>query len=62
MGADEESYFNWLTLVDRVSETKRVSWDDVFMMNIYEFFNIVSYNKHKDNKFKEMKERCRRNS
>lgn len=57
MGADEESYFSWLALVDRVSETKRVSWDAVFAMNIYEFFNIVAYTKHKDNKLKEMKER-----
>lgn len=41
--------------MDRVSETKRVSWDEVFAMNIYEFFNIVAYTRHKDNKLKEMK-------
>ncbi len=30
-----------------MSESKRVSWDEVLDMNVYEFFNIVAYAKEK---------------
>ena len=39
--------WNWVYLVDCVSETCRCSWDEVFNKNIYEFFNILSYRKDK---------------
>ena len=39
--------------VDIVSQTKHVSWDDVFRMNIIEFFNIMCYYRDKQNWEKE---------
>lgn len=42
-----ERTYRWLGLIDTVSETKRVSWDDAYEMNVYEFFNIISYAKEK---------------
>lgn len=36
-----------------MSETTRKTWDDVFAMNVYEFFNIVSYIRWKNEKQKE---------
>ncbi|MBR0321151.1 MAG: hypothetical protein IIX08_02040 [Bacteroidales bacterium] len=36
-----------------MSATVRKSWDDVFSMNVYEFFNIVSYLRWKDEREKQ---------
>lgn len=47
------SSFQWFSLVDGVSETTRLNWNEVWMMNIYEFFNIVSY---RNEKFERQKE------
>lgn len=60
MESNEENYFGWLTLIDNVSELCREKWDDVFLKNIYEFFNLVSYLKHKNNKQKEQIEKWKR--
>jgi len=40
---------NWgyVRFVDRVSELTRKTWDEVFEMNVYEFFNIIAYAKDK---------------
>ena len=57
MGTDEESYFGWLALVDNVSGLTRDRWDDVFRKNIYEFFNLLAYLRHKNNKTKEQIEK-----
>ncbi len=46
-------YFGWLSLIDKVSATVRKSWDDVFSMNVYEFFNIVSYLRWRDEREKQ---------
>lgn len=37
----------WISLIDLVSETTRCRWDDVWEMNVYEFFNYVAYAKDK---------------
>lgn len=39
--------WGWIYQVDTVSETVRVSWDEVFKMNIIEFLNILCYIKDK---------------
>ena len=41
--SDAEKQFRWLSMIDAVSETTRLSWDAVYRMNIYEFFNIYFY-------------------
>ena len=50
-GAEESEGFSkkwqWIYLVDCVSEIARSSWDDVYAMNIYTFFNILSYRQDK---------------
>ena len=53
VGESEESYFDWLALVDNVGQLTRDKWDDVFKKNIYEFFNLLAFLKHKNNKEKE---------
>lgn len=35
--------WGWISWVDSVAETLRVSWDDVFNRGVVEFFNIVCY-------------------
>lgn len=60
MGENEERYFTWLALVDSVSQLTRDPWDTVFSKNIYEFFNLLSYLKHKSNKEKERIEKWKR--
>lgn len=57
MESNEEGYFNWLTLIDEVGELTRDKWDDVFKKNIYEFFNLVAYLKHKNKRRKEQIEK-----
>lgn len=41
--------WRWIRTVDRVSETCRCSWDEVFNMGVYEFFNILCYSIDKKN-------------
>lgn len=41
--------WKWISLVDRVSSTVRESWEKVFNMNVYEFFNILCYSIDKAN-------------
>lgn len=60
MGGNEETYFSWISLVDSVSQLTRDKWDDVFKKNIYEFFNLLAYLKHKSNKEKERIEKWKR--
>lgn len=57
MESDKGNYFGWITLVDNVGQLTRDKWDDIFSKNIYEFFNLVSYLKYKNNKQKEQIER-----
>lgn len=49
-----EDYYGWLSVVDKVSETVRESWDDVLKMNIYTFFNIWGYRNDKDKRTEEL--------
>ena len=55
--AATESYFGWLSWVSSVSEAQRISWDEVWKKDIYEFFNTVSFLKWKADKQKENIER-----
>jgi hypothetical protein len=32
-----------MAMIDAVSETTRLPWDEVYRMGIFEFFNIYSY-------------------
>lgn len=57
LGESEESYFGWLTLVDNIGQLTRDKWDDVFKKNIYEFFNLLSFLRYKNNKQKEQIEK-----
>ena len=57
MGEDETGYFSWLALVDNVGQLTRDKWDDVFRKNIYEFFNLLAYLKHKNKKINELTEK-----
>ena len=47
------SSFQWYSLIDGVSETTRESWNVVWGMGIYEFFNIVAYRNEKSERQKE---------
>ena len=60
MGEHQAKYFGWLELVDQVGQLTRDKWDDVFRKNIYEFFNLVSYIRHKNNKEKQQLEQWKR--
>ena len=54
-GTDEETgptasflkQWGWINNVDTVSETMRISWNEVFEMNIVEFLNVVAYTRDK---------------
>lgn len=55
-GGDEagaiEGFFqrwSWFYNVDIVSETLRISWDEVLQKSVVEFLNILSYRKDKNN-------------
>lgn len=59
-GGDEasgiEGFFqrwSWYYNIDIVSETLRISWDEVLQKSIVEFLNILSYRKDKNNWEKE---------
>ena len=61
----EQSYsfgkkWGWVYWVDRVSETVRDSWNNVYKMNPYEFFNILCYRKDKDEEEKRKLEEWKR--
>lgn len=60
MGGNEETYFSWLALVESVSDLTKDKWDDVFTKNIYEFFNLLAYLKHRNQKQKEMIDKWKR--
>jgi hypothetical protein len=52
--------WKWIATVDRVSETIRDSWEKVFDMNIYEFFNVLCYSIDKANEEKRQLEMWKR--
>lgn len=60
LGESKGDYFGWLTLVDNVGQLTRDKWDDIFEKNIYEFFNLLSYLKYKNNRQKEQIEKWKR--
>lgn len=60
MGSNQESYFAWLTLIDNISDLTKDKWDDVFKKNIYEFFNLLAYLRHKNKRQKEQIEKWKR--
>ena len=39
--------WGWFSCVDTVSQTLRISWDEVFNKNVVEFFNVLSYARDK---------------
>lgn len=41
--------WSWWYNVDAVSETLRISWDEVLQKSVVEFLNILSYRKDKNN-------------
>lgn len=41
--------WSWFYNVDVVSETLRISWDEVLQKSIVEFLNVLSYRKDKSN-------------
>ena len=41
--------WSWWHNVDAVSETLRISWDEVLAKSVVEFRNILSYRKEKNN-------------
>ena len=41
--------WGWISSVDEVANTTRLSWDDVFKKNVVEFLNILCYTKDKAN-------------
>lgn len=45
--SESTSSYVWFSLIDAVSETVREPWNNVWKMNIYEFFNILSYREEK---------------
>lgn len=60
MEQTQTEYFGWLSLIDSVSELTREKWDDVFRKNIYEFFNLLSYLKQKNENLKNSIEKWKR--
>ena len=40
--------WGWVAQVDRVSETLRCPWDDVWAMPVLEFFNVLAYRRDRD--------------
>jgi len=35
--------FVWLSIVKRVSDMTKFDWEKVFNLNVYEFFNYLSF-------------------
>ena len=55
-GADEDSgaagffgKWNWFYSTDIVSDTLRISWDEVLQKSIVEYLNILAYRKDRNN-------------
>lgn len=48
-----------MSLIDEVHEVTGTKWDDVYMMNVYEFFNYISYSRYKNEKQKRALEQWR---
>lgn len=60
LGDNKNTYFEWLALIDNVSNLTRDKWDDVFQKNIYEFFNLLAYLKDKNKREKKQIERWKK--
>ena len=45
--------FNWLILINKVSDRTKINWNEIWYMNIYEFFNYLQF----DVEYKKMEER-----
>lgn len=39
--------WGWISQVDRVAELRRLTWEQVFAMNVVEFLNMLCYMKDK---------------
>lgn len=61
-GSDSEfgEKWGWLALVDKVSDTTKEKWSEVFEMDVRTFFNIVCYANDKANYEKEQIERWKK--
>lgn len=59
-GSEFGRKWGWISFVDAVSETTRNSWDEVYQMNPYMFFNILSYRRDKQEEEKRQIERYKR--
>lgn len=55
-----DSGYAWLSVVDIVSETLRISWHEVYHIPVIEFLNIAAYRKEKGRKEKEALEQWKR--
>jgi len=49
------SKWGWIYYIDIISELTKNSWDKVFEMGIYEFFNLLAYRKDKQNEIEKAK-------
>jgi hypothetical protein len=49
------SKWGWIYYIDIISELTKNSWDKVFEMGIYEFFNLLAYRKDKQNEIEKSK-------
>ena len=45
--------FNWLLLINKVSDRTKYNWGEIWEMNIYEFFNYLQF----DLEYRKMEER-----
>lgn len=45
--------FNWLLLINRVSERTKLTWEQIWDLNIYTFFNYLQF----DVEYRKMEER-----
>lgn len=45
--------FGWLQMINRVSDRTKLDWNQVWEMNVYLFFNYLSF----DIEYKKMEER-----
>ena len=49
----EFNMFGWLQMINRVSDRTKLDWNQVWEMNVYLFFNYLSF----DIEYKKMEER-----
>lgn len=61
-GSDSEfgKRWCWIALIDKVSDTTKEKWSDVFEMNIRTFLNIVCYTNDKAEYDKQQLEKWKR--